>query len=57
MLEDIEDTQVGKIANYHGGLYVRRTNNVCYWSIENYSGHCWQEIPSALFDELLKEKQ
>lgn len=57
MLEDIGDTQVGEIGNYYGGLWVKRINNMCYWSIENYSGDNWEEIPSALFDELLKEKQ
>ena len=57
MLDDIECTRVGDIANYYGGLHVKRIANLCYWSIENYDGNYWREIPPALFDELLKEKQ
>lgn len=26
----------------------------CYWSIENYDGHSWDEIPRSLFDTLNK---
>lgn len=56
MLDDIEETQVGAIGNYYGGLWVKRSREICYWGIENYTGITWQEIPLSLFNELIKER-
>lgn len=60
MLEDIECTEVGEIGNYYGGLNIKRTSSASYWVIEKHNGieeEDWCEISSALFDELMKEKQ
>lgn len=42
------------IGNFYGGLNFTEAGGKYYWSIENYDGHAWQEIPKSLFDELLK---
>ena len=50
-------TEIGSIANYYGGLSVMEKlaspNDKYYWSIENYSGHEWEEIPKSLYDSLM----
>ena len=43
---------IGQIGNYYGGLFVKTENGKFYWSIENYNGHHWEEIPISLFDAL-----
>ena len=43
---------IGGIGNYYGCLTVREENDNCYWSIECYNGHDWEEIPRSLFDAL-----
>ena len=52
---DIKD--IGNIGNYYGNLAVRSKRGRYYWSIENYSGHHWEEIPRSLFDELIKHDE
>ena len=56
MLEDIEETPIGTIGNAYGGLWIKRSRETCYWAIQDWSGFGWEEIPSDLFDELMKEK-
>lgn len=51
MIENI--ISIGEICNYYGGLSVKEYNNY-YWSIENYSGHSWEEIPDYLYEALIK---
>lgn len=50
----IKVDRVGGIGNYYGGLEVKDDNGVYYWSIENYDGHDWEEIPESLYKELIK---
>ena len=45
---------IGDIGNYYGGLWVKSEDGKCYWSIENYDGHKWQEISETLYRSLLK---
>lgn len=45
---------IGGIGNYYGGLSVVDLNGRYYWSIENWDGHNWEEIPKSLYDELMK---
>lgn len=46
---------IGKIGNYYGCLsVVQLTNGKCYWSIEDWEGHNWEEIPQSLYNELIK---
>lgn len=47
-----EPRRIGDIANYYGGLSVKIENGKCFWSIENYDGDNWSEIPRQLFDAL-----
>jgi hypothetical protein len=42
------------IGNYYGGLSMCIVNDKYFWSIEDYSGHYWEEIPESLFIELKK---
>jgi len=49
-----EEVSIGEIGNYYGGLFVRKNGNKFEWSIENYSGHDWQEIPEYLYEALIK---
>lgn len=45
---------IGEIGNYYGCLEVKEENGKFYWSIENWDGHDWQEIPEHLFNVLNK---
>lgn len=44
---------VGNIGNYYGGLVVKSENDKYYWSITNYNGDSWEEIPEYLYDALV----
>lgn len=58
MTEEQEGITIGEIGNYYGGLSIKREDGKCYWSIENYDGHEWQEIPQYLYGALaLYEKE
>jgi len=46
--------EIGTIGNYYGNLSVRIKNGRPQWSIENYDGHHWEDIPQYLYDALLK---
>jgi hypothetical protein len=46
--------EIGLCGNYYGGLNIKEENGKYYWSIENYSGMEWSEIPKYLYDALLK---
>ena len=53
--EDSESTtprSVRDIGNYYGGLSIQMIDGICYWSIENYDGEDWVEIPRYLFDAI-----
>jgi len=43
---------IGKIGNYYGSLSVKTEGGKHYWSIENWDGDYWEEIPAELFDAL-----
>jgi hypothetical protein len=46
--------EIGNISNYYGGLSVKTEDNKCYWSIEDYDGHDWTEIPESLYRALVE---
>lgn len=48
-----EQRHIGKIGNYYGGLSVKESDGKFYWSIEDYSGEIWEEIPESLYRELI----
>jgi hypothetical protein len=47
-------TSVGTIGNHYGGLNIKKVKGQCYWSIENWDGNHWEEIPQYLYDAILK---
>lgn len=56
MIHDIVD--IGEIGNYYGGLKIGRSDTGgFYWSITDYNGDDWEEIPSYLYDALIRFKQ
>ena len=52
----MHEFDVGDIGNAYGGLVVKYENGKRYWSITNYDGDRWQEIPEYLYDALAKFK-
>lgn len=49
--------EIGDIGNYYGCLNVKEDDGKFYWSIENWDGHHWQEIPEYLYSALIKFDQ
>lgn len=48
-------TDIGGIGNYYGGLTLHKRDDGSFaWSIENWDGHDWQDIPAPLGEALLK---
>ena len=47
-------TTVGGIGNYYGDLTVSSNNGVYQWSIEDWNGCHWEDIPKYLYDALIK---
>lgn len=45
---------IGEIGNYYGGLSVKESDRKYFWSIENWDGDNWEEIPKYLYDALVK---
>ena len=41
--------EIGDIDNHYGCLEVKVDNGKYYWSIENWDGHNWVEIPKYLY--------
>lgn len=52
--KDMKPLGIGEIRNYYGGLYIMAKDGSYYWSIEDYNGSEWQEIPYYLFEALCK---
>ena len=55
-MSDTNEFDMPNIGNYYGCLSVKSENNKYYWSIENYDGHDYEEIPHSLYVELVKYK-
>jgi len=49
--------EIGDIWNYYGGLHVKESGGKYFWSIENYTGHNWEEISGELYRQLLKHNK
>lgn len=52
-----DEKRIGNIGNYYGGLSVRSEDGKHYWSIENYDGHDWKEIPVSLYTALVEYEE
>ena len=50
----MSERSIGEIGNYYGGLVVKEQDGRYWWSIENYDGNSWDEIPKRLFDALVE---
>jgi len=50
----MKEFEMKDVGNYYGGLIVKEVDGKYFWAIENYDGDYFEEIPKALFDELLK---
>lgn len=48
------ETEIGNIVNYYGGLTVKKIKSKYKWSIEDWDGKRWEEIPKYLYDALIK---
>ncbi|MCP4370549.1 MAG: hypothetical protein GY797_20915 [Deltaproteobacteria bacterium] len=53
----MERIKVGEIGNYYGGLSIKEVNGHFFWSIENYNGDDWKEIPRYLYIAIRKYEQ
>lgn len=49
-----KQTEIGGLCNYYGCLEVKEEDGKFYWSIENYDGHYWKEIPESLYNALIE---
>ena len=49
-----EQRQIGNIRNYYGALSLRKTEDGYQWSIENWDGQNWENIPDYLAEALLR---
>ncbi len=47
------EKDIGNICNYYGCLTVKIEGEKYFWSIDNWDGHEWEEIPKSLYDELV----
>lgn len=48
---------VGDISNYYGGLCVAEHKQKFYWGIEDYDSIRMVEIPSYLYESLMKYRK
>ena len=53
-MSETKPRRIGAICNAYGALYVQKIDGEFYWSIEDYNGHYWEEIPESLYAELLR---
>lgn len=54
MCVESEEISIGAIGNYYGGLSIKKVDDKYHWSIENWNGDHWEEIPESLYLELIK---
>lgn len=48
------ERKIGNIENYYGTLKVKEERGKFWWSITDYDGDMWEEIPERLYRELVK---
>ena len=49
-----KNKQIGDIGNYYGCLEIVKFDGKFYWTIENWDGCRYEEIPEYLYDALIK---
>jgi len=50
---DGNQTEIGEVGNYYGGVSVIENDGSYFWAIENYNGWMPEEIPKDLYDNLI----
>lgn len=53
-MNKVSCTEIGGIGNAYGGLSVKAEDGKFFWSIENFDGDNWEEIPKTLYDSLMR---
>lgn len=48
---------IGGIGNYYGCLSIKEEAGRYFWSIGNYDGHSWEEIPEYLYRALVQYEE
>lgn len=48
---------IGDIQNYYGSLAIDIQEEAFVWSIDDYNGDHWYEIPKGLFMQLLRYEE
>jgi hypothetical protein len=48
------EQEIGDIGNHYGGLSAKKEDDKFYWSIRDYDGHEWSEIPEYLYMTLVQ---
>ena len=51
-----DERGIGEVGNYYGGISVKQNEGEYFWSIEDWDGDNWREIPKYLFDALTKHQ-
>jgi hypothetical protein len=46
-------TEIGEVDSYYGGLSVMENDGAYFWAIKNYDGWMPEEITKELYDALL----
>lgn len=49
---DMDETSVGDIGNFYGGLSIRCIGGKPEWCIENHDGYHWEDCPASVFTAL-----
>ena len=44
--------KIGGISNYYGGLGILAEEGKFYWSLEDWNGYNWKEIPEEFYNTL-----
>ena len=52
-LYQVNQTPIGGVSNYYGGLSVAKVEDSYFWAIENYDGFSPEEITKELYDALI----
>lgn len=49
----VSEVRVGTIGNSYGNLFVKEDCGKFFWSIEDWNGRVWEEIPESLYRQLI----
>ena len=50
------DREIGEIGSFYGKISVKEEDGKFYWSIEDWNGNGWREIPEYLYAALNKHQ-